>query len=195
MTENRSILIKNQVYRFDTYDESELTEDQLEAIHKGLNLAYGYRTQSFANKPYGRCIPVKRILCTFQDKLVGHIAIFQDHVALDGQKVKIGGVGLTYSLKPLSGLGFILRQLAAELCSKENVPLAMGRVRNTARIKKNIGPLVVCFLDIPLIGFTTRSHTWETLAIYSTSSDTDLIAKLIADFQKNGCIKIGGEIF
>ena len=196
MSENsKIILIKNKLYRFDTYDESELTVGQLDAIHKGLNLAYGYRTQSFVSKPYGRCAPLKRITCTLQDKLIGHIAVFQDYVTLSDEKIKIGGVGLTFSLRPLAGLGFILRQLAVELCSKEGVPLAMGRVRNTARIKKNIGPLVSYFLHIPLIGTTTRSHDWETLAIYKTSSDTNLVAKLIADFQKKGYVKIDGEIF
>ncbi len=192
---SKSVLIKNQLYVFETYDETDLTKDQLNEIQSGLNLAYGFRTQSFANKPYGYCIPLKRILCTLKEKLVGHIAIFQDYVTVNNQKVKIGGVGLTYSLKPLTGLGFILRELAAELCAKQDLPLTIGRVKNTARIKKNLEPLVSCFLSIPLIGATTRSHDWETLAIYKTSNDSALITKLIADFEKNGYVKIDGEVF
>jgi hypothetical protein len=93
------------------------------------------------------------------------------------------------------GLGFILRELAAELCAKQGLPLAIGRVKNTARIKKNLEPLVSCFLDILLVGATTCSHDWETLAIYKTSNDSTLVAKLIAGFQKNGCVKIDGEVF
>ncbi len=193
--EVQSVLIKGQLYVFKTYDEADLTQDQFQVIQQGLNEAYGFRTQSFAHKPYGYCLPLKRILCTLGDKLVGHVAIFEDCVSLNDKKIKVGGIGLTFSLKPLTGLGFMLRELAAKLCAKSGVPLAIGRVKNSARIKKNLEPLVSCFLEMPLVGANTHSHEWETLAIYKTSDQPDWVNQLIANFQKNGCIQIEGEVF
>lgn len=175
--------------------EDELSWEQHHEIHKALNIAYGYRTKAFTKRTYGHIEPIVRILAKLGDVLVGHAAIFEIEVIVNDEKIKAGGLGMTLSLKPFSHLGYLLREKATLVCCELGYPFAIGRVKNSERVKENLSALVSCFLDIPLIGKNTRSHDWETLAIYKTSHNQESVNSLFNVVKKNNCIRITGEIF
>lgn len=186
---------KNELINFEIYLEDDLTWEQHSKIHKALNIAYGYRTKSFIDKSYAHCIPKIRILYQHESKVIAHTAIFDVSIQIEKNMVAIAGIGLTLSLQPYQLLGFTLRKKAIEIAALADYPCAIGRVRNNQQTKKTLAPLVHTFLDIPLIGNTTRSHDWETLAIYNTGGDKDLVESLVTHFKKTGYIQIEGEIF
>jgi hypothetical protein len=150
---------------FQIFNEADLSFKQHNEIHLALNLAYEPRTQSFLKKTYGHCEPVKRILCYEDGQLVGHTAIFVIEAFLP-KLTTVGGVGMTLSLKKGCGLGHELRRRAAIEATNLGLPFAVGRVKNTQRVKDTLTEIVVTFLDLPMIGQSTQSHDWETLAIY-----------------------------
>ena len=188
-------VIKNNLFTFELYNEEDIDWPLQNTIHEALNKAYSFRTRAFTQKTYAYRIPKRRILCWHENKLVGPRAIFEDYITINGDKFLIGGIGLTLSLRPHSLLGFHLRQCALSLFTDAQYAFVIGRVKNNARTKKYLLPIVETFLDIPLIGQHTRSHDWETLAIYPLNVDKEKIGGLICHFQQMGYIQIEGEIF
>lgn len=193
--ESYSILLKDTSYNFEIYQEEDISWQQHNEIHQALNLAFSFRTQAFTHKTYAYCVPNIRILCKYNNILIGHTAIFEDYVIVNEQKILIAGHGLLLSLEPKCGIANLLRLKAIQICSLAAYPCAIGRVKNDEPTKKTLAPLVHTFLDIPLIGNTTRSHDWETLAIYNTGGDKDYVESLVTHFKKTGYIQIEGEIF
>lgn len=137
--------IKDKDFLFEIYEEDHLGWQQYNEIHRALNLAYGSRTKSFTKKSFGHCTPKIRVLCRYQGELVGHTAAFENHVIVNSEKIIIGGVGLTLSLMPDYGLGFLLRKKAVEICAKDHCVFAVGRVENHAKVRKNLATLVSDF--------------------------------------------------
>lgn len=176
---------------FKVINENELSFHDHNSIHRALNLAYGDRTKNFLKKTYGYCEPLKRILCYQNDILVGHTAVFMPTTTLP-EPTTIGGVGMTLSLQKGLGIGHELRKRAAQTCADLKLPFAVGRVKNESWVIKNLSDIVVDFLDVPLVGKTTRSHDWETLAIYSCQCD---VAKELVYIKQQGELKITGEVF
>lgn len=186
---------KDTAFVFEVCPEEALSWEQHNEILKALNQAFSHRTKSFIKKTYAHVEPIMRILCRFNGVLVGHTAIFEIEVIVNNEKIKAGGIGMTLSLKPFEHLGYLLRQKAAMICSEQGYPFAIGRIKNSERVKKDITSLVTCFLDMPLIGKNTRSHDWEILAIYKTNYNQLHIENFIDSFKKSGFIQIVGEVF
>ena len=183
-------------FTFEIYNEDELTWQQHNQIHTALNLAYSNRTQTFLKKSYGYSIPLKRILCFHNEQLVGHVALFASTLILSpNQFLKIGGIGMTLSLMPNHKIGHELRKRTSRLAAELGYPFAVGRVRNTEAVKENLRDLTIDFLDVPLIGNTTESHEWETLAIYTAKGESDLLKNILQEIKKAGHLKIAGEVF
>lgn len=99
LTEER-ITIRKRQFSFHIYNENELTWKQHNLIHVALNTAYSYRTETFTSKTYGKISPIKRILCFYNNKIVGHTAVFETAIKVDNQLIKAGGIGMTLSLSP-----------------------------------------------------------------------------------------------
>lgn len=186
---------QNTEFNFEVYSEEALTWEQHNAIHRALNLTYDFRTKAFVKKTYGYVEPTTRILCTLEDTLIGHIGIFEDFIEMDGQKIKMAGLGMILSLKPMSLIGASLRRKALDICAERGYSFAIGRVRNTDRVKRHLESFVWCFLDVPLIGQNTRSHSTEILAIFNTGFSPEPPIDLIERFKKNHGIKIEKEVF
>lgn len=176
---------------FRAINEEDLTYLEHNQIHNALNLAYKDRTKNFLKKTYGHCEPYKRILCFENDLLIGHTAIFMPTTFLPKLTI-IGGIGMTLSLKKGCGIGHELRKRAAKECAALKLPFAVGRVKNEAWVKKNLNDIVVDFLDLPLVGKTTASHDWETLAIYSCQQE---VKSEIAYIKQQKQLVIEGEVF
>ncbi len=192
--EARAILYDTN-FRTEVYEEDELTWEQHNEIHRALNIAYHFRTQSFVKKTFGYCLPIKRVLAYYDDKLVGHIAVFIDHIFVDGERVKIAGLGMSLSLKPMSLLGGVLRRTALNICAQQGFDFALGRIRNNMRTREHMASFVWCFLELPLIGKTTRSHEDEIVAVFDTKRFRQCPDWLISQACKQGFIKIEDEIF
>ncbi len=181
--------------KFEVYQEKDLTWEQHNKIHEALNTAYGYRTNAFANKTYSYHPPLKRIICVLDNKIVGHTSILDAHLIYKSEHIKFAGIGMTLSLKPFLNLAYQLRQRAVSICALEKYPFAIGRVKNSKKVKNNLQNLVSHFLDIPLIGQSTQSHSWETLAFYDTGYDKSMVEEITNYCLHNKQIKIEGEIF
>lgn len=184
-----------QSFIFKTYNEEELTWQQHNDIHRVLNQAYAHRTKSFFKKTYADRQPIKRIICEMDNQIVGHTAIFEVTVMLDKEPIKIGGIGMTLSLKPFCDLGRQLRKSAIEVCRQLNYPLAIGRIKNSANMKRSLQPLVACFLDTSLVGASTASHVWEILAVYDTHTDMKALNRFCLYFNSQPSLIIDGEVF
>lgn len=190
-------MIENLNIQFTVHDEATLTWQQHNEVHRALNIAYGYRTQNFINKSYGYCLPVKRIICmdTNNNVLIGHIAIFETIVSLKNKPITVAGLGLTLSLRPFLLLGNQLRKRALELCATLGYPLAISRIKNKPRTKQKLEELATVFFDYPLIGTSTRSHDWETIAVYVLNGEENLIVDLKQECHENKFLKIASEVF
>lgn len=184
-----------QPFIFKTYNEDELTWQQHNDIHRALNQAYAHRTKSFFKKTYAERQPIKRVICEIDNQIIGHVAIFELTVMLDNEPIKIGGVGMTLSLKLFCDLGRQLRKSAIEVCRQLNYPLAIGRIKNSANMKRSLQPLVACFLNVPLIGTSSTSHAWEILAVYDTHVDARVLNRFCLNFNSQSSVIIDGEIF
>lgn len=184
-----------QNIRFITYDEAQLSWQQHHEIHHVLNMAYSHRTNAFANKTFSYFPPKKRILCYLDDKLVGHTAIFESTTIANKENTVFAGLGMTLSLKPFLRLGHELRRRALIVCRDNKYPFALGRIKNSERAKNNLADLVHCFLDIPLIGNSTQSHSWETLAIYNTRIKSEIVEQIIANSKIQKQLIITSEVF
>jgi hypothetical protein len=188
-------LVMDPSFSVETHAEEDLTWQQHNEIHRALNLAYSARTKSFHSRTYGVRAPLKRILCRYEGVLVGHTAVFEDYAEADGRKVRIGCMGMTFSLRPRQFLGSFLRKSASELCGNMGYPFAVGRIWSTPEGKEKYRPLVVDYLDIPLVASNGKSHSWETLAIYDTGTPKNLILPILESFKNAGCVKITGGLF
>jgi hypothetical protein len=179
---------------FTIYEEEELTSDTISEIAILLQESYGHRKNSIQGKHFGRRLPLRRILYREAGELIGHTALFEDKTFIEGGTLTIGGIGLTCSRKRNQGIGHLLRDKARNFIRGE-YPFAVGRVENTTRTRKNIGDLVVEFIEIPLVGKTTYSRDFEMLAIYNTGSTIEELQKYLAYFKKQGEMRITGEVF
>lgn len=187
--------MSNKELKFEVYREQDLTWEQHNKIHEALNTAYGYRTNSFINKTYSSHPPLKRVLCILDDKIVGHTSILEANLIYKSEQIKFAGIGMTLSLKPFLNLAYQLRQKAVNICALEKYPFAIGRVKNSEKVKNNLQSLVSHFLDIPLVGKSTQSHSWETLAFYDTGYDKDKVEEVTTYCLDNKRAQIDGEIF
>lgn len=129
------------------------------------------------------------------NKIVGHTSILDAYLIYKSERIKFAGIGMTLSLKPFLNLAYQLRQRAVSICTLEKYPFAIGRVKNSKKVKKNLQSLASHFLDIPLIGQSTQSHSWETLAFYDTGYDKNMIEEITNYCLYNKQVKIEGEIF
>ncbi len=187
--------MSNNEIKFEIYQEQDLTWEQHNKIHRALNIAYGHRTKIFLKKTYSYYPPLKRVLCILNNEIVGHTSILEAHLLYNSERIKFAGIGVTLSLKPFLNLAYQLREKAIKICALEKYPFAIGRVKNSARIKNNLNTLVSHFADIPLIGKTTRSHSWETLAFYDTGYDKNKVEEIINYCLHNGQAEIEEEVF
>lgn len=189
-------LLQND-FSFEVIDEDKIEWSQFNEIHAVLNKAYSSRSKSFFAKTFGHRPPLKRALCRYKGDLVGISAYFEDYIEINKQKILIGGVGLTCSIMPGHGIGNKLRYIVSGgIGAYTGVPFCIGRIHNAENVKNNLSQYVHGFLNIPLIGKKTKSHEWETIAIYRTlSSDTDIQTMYMKYLNKIGFIQIEGEIF
>jgi len=176
---------------YETLDEDTISWECHNDIHRALNLAYHPRTNTFLKKSYGHQEPIKRIICRENGTIIGHTAIFEV-TALLPKPIKIGGIGMTLSLKPHHGIAHELRRQAAQLCADLGYPFAVGRVENTQCVKANLADITATFIDVPLQGTHTHSHTWETLAIYATGNAVTPYLDTLINAQ---ALHIQGDIF
>lgn len=190
-----SLRLNGQLFKFEVYEEDQITWEQHIEIHKALNLCFSGRTKSFIKKTYAHITPVKRVLCTVDGAIVGHIAVFEDYTTVNNRRILIAGLGMNVSLKPMSLIGAILRKKALSICAERRHTFAIGRVRNNPRIRKHLSSFVWCFLDVPLIGKTTKSHTTEILAIFNTDFVKNCPDELLNHFKKIGVVQIEDEVF
>jgi hypothetical protein len=102
---------------------------------------------------------------------------------------------MTLSLLPHNNLGHELRTRAVLICKESKYPFAVGRIINIDKFKETLDDIVVDFLNISLIGKTTRSHDWETLAIYNTGCEYSFLKPSLDYFKETGSLKIAGEVF
>ncbi len=180
---------------FTEYDEQDISWGLHNKIHESLNIAYNHRTSTFVTKTYPNYPPRKRILCTLNDKIIGHIAIFDSKLIYKSEEIKFAGIGMTLSVKPFLNLAYQLRKRAADICAEYRYPFAIGRVKNSERIKNNLSSLVTHFLNIPLIGKATKSHDWEVLAVYSTRYDKKYVDEIMRHCIEAQSMNIAGEVF
>tara|TARA_R110000868_G_scaffold400998_1_gene676262 strand:+ start:3545 stop:4126 length:582 start_codon:yes stop_codon:yes gene_type:complete len=180
---------------FSVHDEKQLTWQQHNRIHDALNRAYDDRTQSFTKKTFAESEPSKRIICSVDKKIVGHIAIFESSTTLDDKTIPIAGIGLKLALIPHINIGNSLSKRAIALCAELNYPFAVGRITNSETVKTSLMPITSCFLDIPMRGHHSQSHEWETLAFYDTQIKPTLTEEAVNYFREQGCMVINGEIF
>ena len=190
-----TIKSNSELFHFQTYLEDDLTWQQHNQIHAVLNFSYSGRTLSFTKKTYGHVIPVKRILCTSQGDLIGHIAVFEDSLLINNAKVPVIGLGLSASTRPTALIGAKLRHKALDICAEAGYNFAISRVRNRSRTKEHLAEFVWDFLDIPLVGKSTQSHNDEIVAIFNTQLNQERPNYFIQYFKKTGAVKIAGEIF
>lgn len=180
---------------FKIFDEDDISWEIHNKIHVALNTAYSHRTASFHKKTYGLLQPIKRIILEVDDVIIAHTAIFETAVILNNEEINVAGIGLTLSLKPFFKLGYRMREQAVILCAELGYPLVLGRIKDTERNKKSLEPLVADFLPIPMIGKTTSSHEWETIAVYDTHVSADRLTRLVCDFKKEKKIILTTEVF
>jgi hypothetical protein len=184
-------------FQFESIYENDLCWEQLNALHHLLNFSFRDKTDSFLYHPYSKRQPILRVLCRRNGELVASAAYFECFIQLGTVATRIGGVGLTCSALPGLGIGNACRCIVTrEITEKMGTQLCISRVGERTVGSKTAQAVLYGVVEKPMVGRHSRSKQHESIAMYRTNTDEDILKQYFDRLKQLNEIRIlDGEVF